>query len=487
MELAQVNGISRSNRVGFVLGLLLCLTATANAEDDKNATLASQYSKPSQQLIGAALTSDVAWTRLSELCDGIGHRTSGSTSLQSAVQWAAERMRQDGLDVRLQPVMVQHWIRGEESAEMVAPRQKRLGMLGLGRSVGTPEEGITADVVVVGSFTELNALPDEDIRGKIVLYNVPFTSYGETVRFRAAGCDSASRRGAVAALVRSVGPVSLNTPHTGALSYKDSTVAQIPGAALTIEDAEMIARLVARGVPVRLRVKMQAHTAKEWKLSHNVIGELRGRDRPDEVVVLGGHLDSWDVGQGAHDDGGGCVISMEALRLIQELDLQPRRTLRVVLWTNEESGLEGGKVYSDSLGATVSNHVAAIETDGGVERIRGFGASTTLEDGRTIDEPRQARVLERLRQIAPLLEGLGADEVSSQGGGADIGPLMKAGVPGLAHRTVMEMYFHVHHTEADTMDKVDPLELRKNVAAMAVLGYVLADMPDRLDDPLPTP
>jgi carboxypeptidase Q len=284
-----------------------------------------------------------------------------------------------------------------------------------------------------------------------------------------------------------VGPVSLNTPHTGALSYKDSTVAQIPGAALTIEGTEMIARLRERGVPVRLQLKMQARNNPEKKLSHNVIGELRGSEKPDEVVVLGGHLDSWDVGQGAHDDGGGCVISMEALRLIHELGLRPRRTVRVVLWTNEESGLAGGQAYRDSLGATVEDHVAAIETDGGVERVRGFGASATLEDGKAIDGPRQERVQERLQQIAPLLKGLGADEVLPTGGGADIGPLMKAGVPGIAHRTVMEMYFHVHHTNADTMDKVDPMELRKNVAAMAVLTYVLADMPDRLDDPLPTP
>lgn len=200
--------------------------------------------------------------------------------------------------------------------------------------------------------------------------------------------------------------------------------------------------------------------------------------------MVGGHLDSWDVGQGAHDDGGGCVISMEAVRLIHALGLRPRRTLRVVLWTNEENGLEGARTYRDSLGASVVDHVAAIESDGGVEPIRGFGVSATLEDGRSIDEPRQASVQARLKRIAPLLSGIGADEVLSRGGGADIGPLMKAGVPGIAHRTVMEMYFHVHHTRADAMDKVDPTELRKHVAAMAVLAYVLADMPERLDDPL---
>lgn len=487
MEFARLSGTARCNRFASALVVVLCIAATPPVGADEQASLAEMYSQPSQKLIGAALTSDEAWIRLSELCDGIGHRISGSKNLETAVDWAAERMRQDGLDVSLQPAMVPHWVRGEESVEMVAPRKQRLEMLGLGRSVGTPKDGITADVVVVGSFAELNALPDEAIKGKIVLYNVPFTSYGATVKFRGAGCDSASRRGAVAALVRSVGPVSLNTPHTGGLSYKDSTVTKIPGAALTIEASEMIARLVTRGVPVRLRLKMQAHTEKDLKLSHNVIAELRGSEKPEEVVVMGGHLDTWDVGQGAHDDGGGCIISMEALRLIKELGLRPRRTLRVVLWTNEEYGLAGGLAYKDSLGEATSTHVAAIESDGGVERIRGFGVSATLADGKAIDEPRQARAQERMRQIAPLLKGLGADEVLPSGGGADIGPLMKAGVPGISHRTVMEMYFHVHHTEADAMDKVDPVELRKNVAAMAVLSYVLADMPDRLDDPLPTP
>jgi len=285
----------------------------------------------------------------------------------------------------------------------------------------------------------------------------------------------------VAMLLRSVGPVSLRTPHTGALHYQDG-VRPIPAAAIAIEDAAMIHRLTARGHRVQVRLKMEAHTLADG-LSHNVIGEIRGRERPDEVVVLGGHLDSWDVGQGAHDDGGGCVISMEALRLVHALGLRPRRTLRVVLWTNEENGLGGGKAYRDSLGDDVRQHVAALESDGGVEPLVGFGVTVKSEPEDPADAERQQRALTRLRELEPLLRGIGAGHISDQGGGADISPLTKAGVPSLAHRTTMEHYFDWHHTESDMLDKVDPVELRKHVAAMAVVAYILADMPVRLDDP----
>jgi carboxypeptidase Q len=217
-------------------------------------------------------------------------------------------------------------------------------------------------------------------------------------------------------------------------------------------------------------------------LSHNVIGEIRGRERPNEVVVVGGHLDSWDVGSGAHDDGGGCIIAMEALRLMKQLGLRPRRTVRVVLWTNEENGLRGGNAYADSLGALVGNHVAAVESDGGVERVTGFDVDVHRVGTDSTDVVRAAAAIARMRAIAPLLAGLGADSIGPNGGGADIGPLMKKGVPGLAHRTTMEHYFDWHHTQSDMLDKVDPIELRKNVAALAVVVYALAQMPERLGD-----
>jgi carboxypeptidase Q len=445
-------------------------------------SLADQYRDAAQRLIGAALTSDQAYTRLSALCDGIGNRLSGSESLERAIDWAVTTMRADGLEgVRTLPATAPHWVRGQESAELLEPVHQKLFMLGLGRSIGTPSQGITADVVVVGSFDELAALPESDVRGKIVLYDVPFTNYRDTVKYRGDGANRAAQRGAVAVLVRSVGPVSLRTPHTGNMSAYVDSIPKIPAAAVTLEDATLMHRLASRGEKLRVRLKMEARMLPDVR-SANVIGEIRGREKPDEVVVVGGHIDSWDVGQGAQDDGGGIIVSWEAVRLMKQLGLRPRRTIRVVLWTNEENGTGGAKAYRDSLGDKVGSHVAAIESDGGVERPVGFGVNLSIAKGDSVGLLRQQRATARVHDIASLLAGLGADTITEEGGGADIGPLMKAGVPGLAHHTIGEHYFDWHHTNADTMDKIDPLELRKNVAAMAVMAYVLADMPGRLGD-----
>ena len=441
-----------------------------------------------ERLIGAALASDHAYLRLSQLCDGIGHRLSGSAALDRAIEWAAGAMREDGLEnVRLQAAMVPAWVRGEEHAEMVEPGPQKLTLLGLGRSVGTPAGGITAEVVAVSSFAELDSLPAEAVRGRIVLYDVPFKSYGETVRYRSQGANRAARRGAVAALVRSVGPVSLRTPHTGAMGNYVDSIPKVPAAAVTIEDATLMHRLLNRGQRVRVHLEMGAETRPD-ALSHNVIGEIRGREKPDEVVVVGGHIDSWDVGSGAQDDGGGCAISMESLRLMKQLGIRPRRTVRVVLWTNEENGSRGANAYADSLGALIGRHVAAIETDGGVERVTGFDIGVNRFGTDSTDTVRTAAAIARLQPIMPLLAGLGADRLGPGGGGADISPLMKKGVLGIGHRTTMEHYFDWHHTQADMLDKVDPIELRKNVAALAVMVYALAEMPERpLEPPAPAP
>jgi carboxypeptidase Q len=399
-------------------------------------------------------------------------------------------MKADGLDrVRLQPVKVPVWVRGDERAEIVEPGPHTLSILGLGRSVGTPPGGITADVIVVNDFAHLDSLPEEQVRNKIVLYDVPFTNYGETVKYRGQGALRAARRGAVAALVRSVGPVSLRTPHTGSLSNYVDSLPKIPSAAVTIEDAAMMRRLTARGQRGRGHLEMGAHTRPDT-ISHNVIGEIRGREKPDEIVVIGGHLDSWDVGQGAHDDGGGCVISMEALRLLESLGLRPRRTVRCVLWTNEENGVKGANAYADSALRERARHVAAIETDGGVERPIGFGVRVlrTDRDTAVTDTARTNLAMAKMREIGRLLAGIGAAAITGDGGGADIDPLMKKGVPGIGHRTSMEHYFDWHHTPADMLDKVDPVELRKNVAAVAVMLYVLAEMPEPLAGfPAPAP
>jgi len=451
----------------------------------KRTPLDGEVRAAAERLIGAALASDHAYLRLSQLCDGIGHRLSGSQALERAIEWAAAAMREDGLErVRLQPVRVPRWVRGAERAEMVEPGPHKLAILGLGRSVGTPAGGITADVVAVGSFGELDSLPADAVRGRIVLYDVPFTRYGETVRYRGQGAHRAAARGAVAALVRSVGPVSLRTPHTGAMAAYVDSVPKIPAAAVAIEDATMMHRLLGRGERVRVHLEMGADTLPDG-MSHNVIGELRGRERPDEVVVVGGHIDSWDVGAGAHDDGGGCVIAMESLRLMKLLGLRPRRTVRVVLWTNEENGLRGANAYADSLGSAAADHVAAVESDGGVERVVGFEVGVNRAGSDSADAERTAAAVARMKEIGPLLSGLGADRIGPGDGEADIGPLMRRRVPGVSHRTTMEHYFDWHHTQSDMLDKVDPIELRKNVAALAVMVYALAEMPERLGAAVP--
>ena len=424
------------------------------------------YRDASGRLIGAAVSSDAAWQRLAYLGDTYGNRLSGSANLEAAIRWAIEEMKRDGLEnVHPEAVKVPHWVRGRESLEIAGPRPQPLVMLGLGNSVGTPAAGLEADLLVVHSFEELEAARDR-VKGRIVLFNVPFTTYGDTVRFRAAGPSRAATLGAVAMLVRAVGPAGLRTPHTGALTYIDGQP-KIPAAALSHEDAARLQRMVDRGTTVRLKLMMEAHFLPDAD-SANVVGEIRGRELPDEIVVIGGHFDSWDVGTGSTDDGGGCVATWEALRLMKQLNLRPRRTVRVVLWTNEENGGRGGQAYHDQHLAELSNHVMMMESDGGVFRPTGFGFSGT--------ETARARV----RDIATLLAGIHAETIGPSGGGADIGPsVQQAGIPALSLE-VDGNYFLIHHTPADTVDKIDPLDIARSSAVIAVMTYVIAEMPERL-------
>jgi carboxypeptidase Q len=426
------------------------------------------YRERAARIIGAALTSDVAYRRLALLTDRFGHRLSGSESLQRAVAWALEEMRRDGLEgVRGEKVMVPHWVRGEESLELLNAPARRLSLLGLGGTVGTPPAGVEAEAVVVRSFDELDAL-GEGARGKVVVYNVPFTTYGATVQYRGAGASRAARHGAVAALVRSVTPVSLQTPHTGALRYA-ADQPKIPAAAITIEGAELLQRMHDRGERPRLRLRMGARELPDAE-SANVVAEIRGSERPEEIVLVSGHFDSWDVGQGAHDDGGGCVAAWETVRLLKALGLRPRRTVRAVLYTNEENGLRGGNAYRDQHRAELPNHVLAIESDSGVFRPTGFG----------LDDAAPPQVRADVREIARLLAGIRADRIDPDGGGADIGPIMREGVTGMSLNVDGTHYFDIHHTEADTFDKVDPQDFAACVATLAVMAYVVADMPERL-------
>jgi carboxypeptidase Q len=287
------------------------------------------YREPASRLIGAALADTAAWTRLAELTDTYGHRLAGSKSLEDAVAWAVGEMSRDGLEnVRGEKVMVPHWVRGRESAELVGPVRHPLVMLGLGNSVGTPPGGIEAEAVVVRSFDELDER-GASLAGKIVVFNVPWTGYGETVRYRSAGASRAAAHGAVGMLLRSVGQPGLRTPHTGALTYAPGQP-QIPAAAIANEDADRLQRLQDRGQKLVVRLMMEARMLPDAE-SANVIGEIAGRERPEEIVVLGCHFDSWDVGTGATDDGGGCIASWEAVRLMKKLGLRPRSTVRAVL------------------------------------------------------------------------------------------------------------------------------------------------------------
>lgn len=429
-------------------------------------SIAGQYRFQADRLIQRALSDSTAYERLTELVDLFGHRLSGSQSLEDAIDWILEEMRSDGLEnVRGENVMVPHWVRGEESARLVEPRPRELPMLSLGGSVGTPPGGITAEVLVVSSFDELE-IRAEDAAGKIVLFNPDWAGYGPTVQYRVSGATAAARVGAVASLVRSVTPYSLQSPHTGMMRYA-LDAPRIPHAAITVEDAAMLSRMQERGQRIVVTLRMEAETLPDV-MSRNVVAELVGTDFPYEVVVIGGHIDSWDVGQGAMDDAGGSVVAWEALRLMKELGLRPRRTVRVVLWTNEENGLRGATAYRDDHLREMDDHVLAIESDEGVFKPAGFGISGS------------DRAVEMVRDIARLLNRIGSGNISTPGGGADIGPLGREGVPTMGLRVEGQRYFWYHHSESDTIDKLDPEEVGLSVAAMAVMAFVVADMNERL-------
>jgi hypothetical protein len=421
----------------------------------------------------AVLAGNDAHAKLIELCDDVGHRLSGSPQLDRAIEWAVARLKADGHEnVRAEKVMVPKWVRGRESLAMIEPREHPMPMLGLGGSVATPADGITAEVVVVRDKAELDNLPTAE--GKIVLFNCAMPPYdpekgpryGETVAYRANGAVWAAEKGAVAALVRSVTAKSLRTPHTGGMRYAEGKP-KIPAGAVTIEDAELMARLVARGKKVVVKLMMEAKTEPDAP-SANVVAELRGREKPDEVVIISGHLDTWDVGQGAQDDGGGCVMAMEALRTLRRLNLVPRRTIRVVLWTNEENGMAGVRGYLEAHEKELPLHVAAIESDSGTFEPEGFGID--------LQDP------ERLKAAAALLkERLPRYDIKAGESAPDVGHFKAKGVPCIGLRVDRSTYFDYHHTPADTVDKVDPKILSKCTAAMAAAAYAIAEMPGRLD------
>lgn len=441
--------------------LAAALPAGAQAVSDRQKADANR-------LIDAALADSSAYSRLARLTDTFGPRLSGSKSLEDAIDWILAQMRTDGFaNVRGEPAMVPHWVRGEESAVLVSPRATALHMIGLGNSVGTPPGGITAPVLVVGSFDELTKRAAE-AKGKIVLFDHPFPpekpgleGYREANVYRGGSPAAGAKVGAVAVLIRSISSFSIQNPHTGSTRY-DSTLTKLPAAALSIEDAEMLHRMQDRGDKVVVTLKMGAQMLPDAP-SRNVVAELRGSEKPDEVVVLGGHIDSWDVGQGAMDDGGCSVAAWQAVKLMKQLGLKPKRTVRVVLWTNEENGGRGGRAYRDAHANELTKHSVAMECDNGVFRPYGVRFQGTPAG------------LAFMKALSPVLSRIGADRVVVGDGEADVGPILQQGVPGLALDVDDTKYFWYHHSSGDMMTMIDRNDFAKCVATMAVLAYLVAD------------
>jgi carboxypeptidase Q len=456
-----------AGRRGLFWSLLLGFCCWPQAAEDPRARIRS-----------LALADGRAHATLAQLTDRIGPRLSGTSALERAVTWAAAQFSAAGIEqVWTEKVLVPHWVRGPESGRIVEPVAARLALLGLGGGVATPPEGLTAEVLEVDGFDRLEAHAAA-VRGKIVLFNKVLRAsfdgedgYSSVVKLRSDGPARAARLGALAVLVRAVGTADFRLPHTGALRYVDG-VPKIPAAAISAEDAELLHRLLAAGDTVRVHLELGAEQRPDAE-SANVLAELPGHELPAEIVLIGAHLDSWDVGQGAVDDGAGCAIVIETLRVLKALGTPPRRTIRAVLFTNEENGLRGGSNYAERHGN--ERHVAAIESDSGGARPLGFGV-TAGEGG-----------VEQVVEIAHSLAAIGADAVLSRGGGADISPLRKRGVPVLSLNQDPAHYFDYHHTEADTLDKVDAADLDKNVAALATMAWALAQADHVLPAPPPEP
>ena len=449
----------------FLFLSFLFITQSIKAQQ----TIVEQIQPEVEQIIGKSMGGTIGWDRLVYMTDIFGPRITGSENLEDALDWIVDEMKADGFDkVWKQPVKVPHWVRGQESITMNAPVERNLPMLSLGGSIGTPTEGITGEVLVVNTFDELEAR-SEEAAGKIVLFNAKFTTYGQTVAYRTQGAIAAAKHGAIASMIASVASYSIQSPHTGIMYYEDG-VKKIPHAAITVEDALLIERLVDRGETVEVTIKMEAKTLP-MATSHNIIAEITGSEYPDELVVLGGHSDSWDVGTGAMDDGGGIIASWEALRVIKELGIKPKRTIRVVLWTSEENGIYGGEEYARWVieeEKSIDNHILAMESDGGVFDPIGFGFSGSDE------------AFSILQEISTTLEVIDAAGMRKGGGGADIGPIMRQGVPGMGLNVDGEKYFWFHHSDGDTIDKLNIQDFNECVATMATYAYAVADISERL-------
>ncbi len=472
--------INRSHLVSLAISLC-ALRLSAQTTPSPSPTpiqFSAQTIAELKQLQQAALTSDYAYRQVAHLANNIGPRLTGSAQAQKAVEYVAGELKTLGLEVRLEKVMVPHWLRGEETAALVeftgmaTGTTQKVILTALGGSTATPPEGLTAEVVVAKDFDDLQSLGRDKVAGKIVVFTYAYDkamaaqgksgdAYGEAVAYRSDGPSACAKLGAVACLIRSAGSADFRLPHTGATNYT-ADAPKIPAGALASEDAEMIAALSAQG-PVRMRLTMTPQTLPDVE-SFNVVGDLKGQTNPDQVVIVSGHLDSWDLGRGAIDDGAGVAVSMQVPNLIKQLKLQPKRTVRVIAWMNEENGLRGGKGYAADHAAELANHIGALETDGGAGHPLGINIKGKSE------------LKKFLEPIAKVLSESGAGILSLvDHTGADIGPMEPAGVPTFHPIQDGRTYFHYHHTAADTLDKIEPRELAENAAINVVLAYALAN------------
>ncbi|MFN7931286.1 MAG: M20/M25/M40 family metallo-hydrolase [Blastocatellia bacterium] len=465
----------------FLCLSLVCAQRRGQAPTER---YSEQLTKELQQLLRAALESDYAYRQTAYLCNNIGPRLSGSPQANAAAEYVAAEMRRLGLDAQLEKVMVPHWVRGVETGELTEYKGQARGttqkivLTALGGSVATPKEGITAEVIVVENYDQLEALGQAKVAGKIVLYNAKFDrqlaasgrgleAYSQSVAYRGAGASRAAKLGAVAALNRSAGGAEYRLAHTGSLFYLPDAP-KIPGAAVAAEDAELIASLAAQGT-VKLHLTLTPQTLPD-EASYNVIADVKGSEHPEQVVIVSGHLDSWDLATGAIDDASGVAVAMQTANLIKQLGLKPKRTIRVVAWMNEENGGMGGRTYAQDYKAEVANHIAAIESDLGASHPLGFHAHAT------------PAALTKLRAASALLQSIGAGlvNVANNSPEADISPLDALGVPTFGLWQDSRTYFDYHHTTADTLDKIVPRELAENAAVMAVLAYAIANLPEPL-------
>src|SRR6202045_13237 len=437
-----------------------------------------------KRLQQAALSSDYAYRQVAHLADNIGPRLTGSAQAAKAVEYVASELKAIGCEVQLEKVVVPHWVRGEETAALVQwpgmaeNTTQKVVLCALGASIATPQEGITAEVIAVRDFDELKSMPRDRVAGKIGLFNYLFDqrmaaegrggdAYGQAVVYRSDGPSAAARQGAVACLIRSVGGADYRIPHAGQTKYADDAP-KIPAGAVTAEDAALIVDLGKQGA-VKMKLVLTPQTLPNVE-SANVIGDIKGSEHPEQVVIVSGHLDSWDLGTGAIDDGAGVAVSMEAANLIQKLNLKPKRTIRVIAWMNEENGTRGSKQYAKDHEKDWVNHFAAMETDNGADHPVGLHVKAKPE------------VKTLLKPIGTVLQESGAGGLElSEPAGADIEPIEKAGVPSFAPIQDGRFYFNYHHTAADTLDKIDPKHLSETSAIVSVAAYALANS----EQPLP--